>query len=241
MAERFSRKRISTVRELAIFDLDGTLVEIGIKKEDLEGLRFSWSEHLKARYGIHTSLRPILPELRRIAGTPEGKPAASEILTCLDQLEVNAPYRALGSIDNVLNVFRENFKKIVLISHNSYAFWSRLQHENSWPALIDIVLVRDFMEYLKPDVRVCGNLLEEVTEQRSDAECWIIGNSLHDWELGANIRTAYPMMRMRRFLVTPGMTQPSVERNQSDAQVAGIDCLIEFASGTDDHAVSFTA
>lgn len=229
------------MRELAIFDLDGTLLEIRIDKEDLENLRSSWSKHLRTRHGITTNLTPILPELRRIAATSEGKTVASEILMCLDQLEVNAPYGSLGHIDNVINVFRENFKKIVLISHNSYAFWGRLQHENIWPALFDVVLVRDFMEYLKPDIRVCASLLEEVAKQRSDAECWIIGNSLHDWELGANIRAAYPMMRMRRFMVAPGITQPSPDRNPSDAKVEGIDCLIEFVLGTDDHAISFTA
>jgi phosphoglycolate phosphatase-like HAD superfamily hydrolase len=229
------------VRDLAIFDLDGTLIEIRINKEDLDSLRSSWSKHLSTRYGITTNLQPILPELRRIAESFEGKSVASEILRCLDQLEVNAPYRSLGDIDNVMNVFRKNFNKIVLISHNSYAMWDRLQHEHSWTTFFDMVLIRDFMEYLKPDIRVCGSLLEEVAKHRTDAECWMIGNSVHDWELGANIRVAYPMMRMRRFMVTPGITQPNPDRNQSDAHVQGVDGLIEFVLGTDDHPISVTA
>jgi FMN phosphatase YigB (HAD superfamily) len=219
------------VRELAIFDLDGTLVEILINKQEYEESRLCWAKCINDKYGIDTPLKPILVELKRLAAIPGGKEAACDVLTWLDQLEVNAQYRCLGDVEYVIREFRKNFRKLVLVSHNGLPFWHRLVQDKSWAAAFDVVRVRDLMDYLKPDVRVCADVLDETVAQTPNSECWVIGDSSLDWELGANIRKSYPTMTVRRFMITTGLKQTLVgtkDTSQLDCEVGSTEWLLGF-------------
>ena len=190
------------MKELVIFDLDGTLVDLKIDKDEFEACRSSWAAYLSSR-GLPTTLRPLLPELRRLARTPLGRTMRADILRSFDALELACRYGCLGNLDALLHTCRSKFRTLVLVTHNSSALWERLAREHTWPHLFDRVITRDEMTFFKPDPRVCEPVLRDLPPSSSPAECWVIGNSEADRGLGINLSRAYPHLVVRTIMVEP--------------------------------------
>jgi FMN phosphatase YigB (HAD superfamily) len=123
------------------------------------------------------------------------------ILKSFDALELACRYCWLGELDRVVSEFHSEFKKLVLVTHNGSRLWERLRKENHWPNLFDVVLTRNDMSFFKPDPRACGRVLEEFAQVADGGECWVIGNSKADRELGINLRRKYANLVVRTVRV----------------------------------------
>jgi phosphoglycolate phosphatase-like HAD superfamily hydrolase len=214
----------NAVNEIAIFDLDGTLIDLQIDAEEFERRRSEWAFYLTS-HGVCTTLKPLLPELKRISQTTLGKMIKADILKTFDDMELACRYNPLGTLDTVLDAAKSKFRKLVMVTHNSSALWSRLTQENQWTRLIDTVITRDDMTFFKPDPRVCESVFESFTPGTGYGECWVIGDSDADRSLGSNLREKYSNLIVRTFLVRrPGMT--SVQKDdQLDMDIQSVDSL----------------
>ncbi len=212
------------MKEIAVFDLDGTLIGLGIDRRNYERRRSFWAAYLTTR-GVPTTLKPIWPELQRISHTPLGSTIRADILKDLDELEVTGQYSCLGRIRAVLSAARSHFRKLVLVTHNGLAFWNRLAHEHSWPHLFDMVFTRDDMFFFKPDLQACEKLLPEFAALPQGSECWVIGNDRVDRGLGINLRQTYSHLTVRTFLIDPSCQAGTRSTQQLDVDVRSIDVL----------------
>lgn len=214
------------MRAMAIFDLDGTLIDLRIDRDDFEKCRSFWASYLTS-HGVPTTLKPIWPELQRITHTPIGSAIRADILKSLDELELEGRYGCLGKIDVVLSTAKVMFRKLVLVTHNGKAFWERLAHENTWPHLFDVVITRDDMAHFKPDPRACEPVLRDLATSSSSSECWVVGNADVDRGLGRNLRRRYPRLVVRTFLIDPMCTAETRVTNELDVDITSVDALLE--------------
>jgi FMN phosphatase YigB (HAD superfamily) len=219
------------MKEIACFDLDGTLVELKIDKDEFEACRSSWAAYLSS-CGLPTTLRPLLPELRRLARTPLGCTMKADILRSFDQLELACRYCCLGNLDALLHTCRSRFRRLVLVTHNSTAFWTRLTREHSWPHLFDRVITRDQMTFFKPDARVCESVFQDLTPSSSPGECWVIGNSEADRGLGINLSRAYPHLVVRTIMVDPASASGPVSMEPLHIKVNHVDRVLDLLQET---------
>lgn len=213
-------------KEIALFDLDGTLVDLRIDADEFEARRAFWASYLTSR-GVPTTLRPLLPEVHRIAHTPLGSTVKGEILRSFDALELACQYACLGQLEMILHTFRAQFRTLVLVTHNSTAFWQRLAREHSWPQLFDIAITRDAMTFFKPDPRACAWVFQELTPSSRASECWVIGNTAADRGLGLKLRRAYPHLVIRTILINPACTAATILPQQLDVDVTSIDAVLD--------------
>ena len=214
------------MNELAIFDLDGTLIDLKINTDDYERRRSSWASYLTSR-GIPTTLKPLLPELQRISQTSLGSSLRLDILKSFDEIELACRYCSLCRIDAVLGTFKLKFRKLVLVTHNGLALWARLAQENTWTRLIDIVITRDEMSFFKPDPRVCEAIFKGLTPDLGYGECWVIGNSEADLGLGFNLRRRYSNLVVRTFMINPRCAVGPRLTDQPDVDIRSVDSLLE--------------
>lgn len=210
------------MKEMIIFDLDGTLVDLCIDRDDFETCRSFWASHLTER-GVPTTLKPIWPELQRVSRTPVGQAIRLDILRSLDRLELEGCYDCLGRIDAVLDAAKAQCKKLVLVTHNGRAFWEHLAHEQLWSDRFDVVITRDDMACFKPDPLACEAVLQDLAMSPDASECWVIGNADVDRGLGINLRQRYPHLVVRTFLVDPTCAEKTSAMNELDIDVPSID------------------
>lgn len=213
------------MNELAIFDLDGTLIDLKIDTDDFERCRSSWASFLTS-HGLPTTLKPLLPELQRISQTSLGSRMRADILHSFDDIELACRYHSLCRIEAVFGAFKLKFRKLALVTHNSLALWVRLTQENTWPRLIDMVITRDDMNFFKPDPRVCEAVFKGLTPHFGDGECWVVGNSEADRGLGLNLRRKYSNLVVRTFMINPTGTAGTRLTDQLDVDVASVDSLL---------------
>jgi FMN phosphatase YigB (HAD superfamily) len=213
------------MNEVAVFDLDGTLIDLQIDPNDFERHRSFWASYLTAR-GIPTTLKPLLPELKRISQTSLGSSLKADILSTFDDIELACHYRSLGRIETVLSAVKSRFRKLVLVSHNSSALWSRLTQENAWTRLVDTVITRDQMDFFKPDPRVCESVFTGLAPNLEYGECWVIGNSNVDRELGVNLRQEYSNLIVRTVRVDPSCNVDVRGLSQLDADINSVNGLL---------------
>jgi FMN phosphatase YigB (HAD superfamily) len=213
------------MNEVAIFDLDGTLIDLKIDPDDFERCRSSWAYYLTFR-GVPTTLKPLLPELQRISQTSLGSQLRVDILKSFDEIELACRYGSLCRIETVLDTFKLKFRKLALVTHNSLAFWLRLDHENTWTRLIDMVITRDDMNFFKPDPRVCEAAFKGLPANLGDGECWIVGNSEVDRGLGLNLRRKYSNLVVRTFMINPTCNKATSLTDQLDVDIESADSLL---------------
>ena len=213
------------MNEVAIFDLDGTLIDLGIDTDDFERCRSSWASYLTFR-GVPTTLKPLLPELQRISQTSLGSSLRVDILKSFDEIEVVCRYGSLCRIEAVLGTFKLKFRKLALVTHNSLALWVRLTRENTWTRLIDMVITRDDMNFFKPDPRVCEAVFKGLSPDFSYGECWVVGNSEADRGLGLNLRRKYSNLIVRTFMIDPTCTAGTRLTDQLDVDIESVDSLL---------------
>jgi FMN phosphatase YigB (HAD superfamily) len=214
------------MKEIAIFDLDGTLMDLTIDRGDFETCRASWASYLTAR-GVPTTLKPIWPELQKVIHTPLGRSIQADILKSLDELELAGRYGCLGRVEAVLRTVKATFKKLVLVTHNGLAFWERLTREHLWPHLFDVVITRDDMAWFKPDLQACESVLRDFAASPSFSECWVVGNSDVDRGLGLNLRRRYTRLVVRTFMIDPACTVETSLQNPLDIDITSVDALLE--------------
>jgi FMN phosphatase YigB (HAD superfamily) len=212
------------MHEIAIFDLDGTLIDLEIDTTEFERHRSSWARYLTSR-GIATNLKPLLPELQRVSQIPLGRTIKADILRTFDDIERTCPYRPLGRIDAVLSTFKANFRRLVIVTHNSLALWIRLTQENTWTRLVDQVITRDEMNFFKPDPRVCESVFNRYVPSMRGGECWVIGNSEADRGLGLNLRRIYSNRAVRIFIINP-TSRGETRVTGLDMELASVDSLL---------------
>ena len=213
------------MNEVAIFDLDGTLIDLKIDTDDFERCRSSWASYLTLR-GVPTTLKPLLPELQRISQTSLGSRLRGDILKSFDEMELACRYSSLCRIEAVLDTFRLKFRKLSLVTHNSLAFWLRLTQENTWTRLIDMVITRDDMSFFKPDPRVCEAAFKGSIPNFGDGECWVVGNSEADRGLGLNLRRKYLNLVVRTFMINPTCRVATRLTDQLDVDIESVDSLL---------------
>jgi FMN phosphatase YigB (HAD superfamily) len=213
------------MNEVAIFDLDGTLIDLKIDTDDFERCRSSWASYLTFR-GVPTTLKPLLPELQRISQTSLGSRLRIDILKSFDEIELPCRYGSLCRIEAVLGTFKLKFRKLLLVTHNGLALWERLTQENTWPRLIDMVITRDDMSFFKPDPRVCEAAFKGLTPNFGNGECWVVGNSEADRGLGVNLRRKYSNLVVRTFIINPTCTAGTRLTDQLDVDVQSVDSLL---------------
>lgn len=213
------------MKEIAILDLDGTLVDLKIDEDEFEKCRSYWASYLSRR-GIATELKPLLPELRRIALTANGGAVKGAIQKSFDELELACEYICLGDLDRLVSAFHSEFKSLVLVTHNGSALWGRLGQENSWPHMFDVVITRNDMSFFKPDPRACACILQELARAPDGHECWVIGNSNVDRELGINLRREYSHLIIRTVRVNPSCAMDVRHLNQLDVDINSVDRLL---------------
>jgi FMN phosphatase YigB (HAD superfamily) len=213
------------MNEVAIFDLDGTLIDLKIDTDDFERCRSSWASYLTFR-GVPTTLKPLLPELQRISQTSLGSSIRTDILKSFDEIELVCRYGSLCRIDAVLGTFKLKFRKLALVTHNSLALWLRLTRENTWARLIDMVITRDDMNFFKPDPRACEAVFKGLSPDFGYGECWVVGNSEADRGLGLNLRRRYSNLVVRTFMINPTCTRGTRLSDQLDVDVASADSLL---------------
>jgi FMN phosphatase YigB (HAD superfamily) len=220
------------MNEVAIFDLDGTLIDLKIDREEFERRRSFWASYLTSR-GVPTTLKPLLPELQRISQTSlGGSNIKADVLNSFDEIELGCRYCPLGRIEIVLGTFRYRFRKLVIVTHNGSALWVRLTHENTWTRLIDMVITRDDTEFFKPDPRICEAVFKDVTPNLEYAECWVVGNSESDRGLGLNLRQKYSNVVVRTFMINPTCTAAGRLTDQLDVDVESVDSLLNLMDVT---------
>lgn len=217
---------VARLKEFALFDLDGTLVDLKIDPDEFERLRSFWASYLTS-VGVPTTLRPLLPELRRIAQTPLESGIKQHILRSFDDLELACEYCCLGKLETILNACRSQFRKLALVTHNSSAFWNRLAREHTWPHLFDAVTTRNDMTFFKPDPRVCESVFRELTPIYGSAECWVIGNSEADRDLGLNLRQEYPSMTVRTIMVGSTSAARTLLPGEPEVSLKSVDGLLD--------------
>jgi FMN phosphatase YigB (HAD superfamily) len=213
------------MNEVAIFDLDGTLIDLRIDTDDFERCRSSWASYLTFR-GVPTTLKPLLPELQRISQTSLGSSLRVDILKSFDEIELVCRYCSLCRIEAVLATFKLKFRKVALVTHNSLALWVRLTQENTWTRLIDMVITRDDMNFFKPDPRVCEAVFKSLTPHFGYGECWVVGNSEADRGLGLNLRRKYSNLTVRTFMINPTCSAGTRLTDQLDVDVESVDSLL---------------
>ena len=213
------------MNDIAIFDLDGTLIDLKIDRNDFERCRSYWASYLTSR-GISTTLEPLLPELKRISQTSLGSGLKANIIRTFDDIELACTYRLLGRIDALLSTVKLKFRKLVLVTHNSSALWARLTRENVWTRLMDTVITRDDTNFFKPDPRVCEAVFRDLTPNFGCGEFWVVGNSEADRGLGLNLRRNYSDRVVRTFMINPTCSGETRLTDQLDVDVASVDSLL---------------
>ncbi|MGH7824304.1 MAG: HAD family hydrolase [Candidatus Binatia bacterium] len=213
------------MKDIALFDLDGTLVDLKIDANEFEWQRCFWASYLKS-VGVSTTLRPLLPELRRIAHTPLGRGIKGHILRSFDELELAAEYCCLGDLEMILQECRSRFRKLAVVTHNSGALWKRLASEQGWPGLFDAVITRDDMSFFKPDSRTCDPLFRELTPMGCSLECWVIGNSDADRDLGLNLHREHPSVVVRTVMIEPTANGNSQAANGTEFSIKSVGDLL---------------
>jgi FMN phosphatase YigB (HAD superfamily) len=121
---------------------------------------------------------------------------------------------------------------LVLVTHNSTAFWARLTREHSWPHLFDRVITRDQMTFFKPDARVCESVFQDLTPSSSPGECWVIGNSEADRGLGINLSRAYPHLVVQTIIVDPASASGPVSMEPLHIKVNHVDRVLDLLQET---------
>jgi FMN phosphatase YigB (HAD superfamily) len=213
------------MNEVAIFDLDGTLIDLRIDTDDFERCRSSWAFYL-ASHGIATTLKPLLPELQRISQTSLGSRIRADILKSFDEIELACCYHPLCRAEAIFNTFKFKFRKLVLVTHNGAALWMRLTQENAWARLIDKVITRDDTNFFKPDPRICEAVFADLAPNLGCGECWVVGNSEADRGLGLNLRRKYSNLVVRTFMINPTCTAGPRLTDQLDVDIASVDSLL---------------
>jgi FMN phosphatase YigB (HAD superfamily) len=213
------------MKETAIFDLDGTLIDLKIDRDEFERCRSFWASYLTS-HGVATTLKPLLPELQRVSQTSLGISIRTGILKNIDEIELACRYCSLCRIEAVLSAFKLQFRKLLLITHNGFALWERLTQENTWPRLIDMVITRDDMSFFKPDPRVCEAAFKGSIPNFGDGECWVVGNSEADRGLGLNLRRKYSNMVVRTFMINPTRRVATRLTDQLDLDIESVDSLL---------------
>jgi FMN phosphatase YigB (HAD superfamily) len=213
------------MNEVAIFDLDGTLIDLRIDTDDFERCRSSWAFYL-ASHGVTTTLKPLLPELQRISQTSLGSRIRADILKSFDEIELACRYRPLCRAEAIFSTLKCKFRKLVLVTHNGSALWMRLTHENTWTRLLDMVITRDDTNFFKPDPRVCEAVFKDLTPNFGCGEFWVVGNSEADRGLGLNLRQNYSDRVVRTFMINPTCTAGTRLTDQLDVDVASVDSLL---------------
>jgi len=213
------------MKEIALFDLDGTLVDLKIDKADFEKCRSYWASYV-ARFGVTTELKPLLPELSRISRTPNGVPLKEAIQKSFDDLELACDYSCLGDLDAIVSEAHLQFRRLVLVTHNGSALWERLGQEHCWPHMFDVVVTRNDMSFFKPDPRACAAVLQELARMRDGNECWVIGNSSVDRELGINLRREYSNLVVRTIRVEPTCAVHLSQTDQLDVDINSVNQLL---------------
>lgn len=212
------------MNEVAIFDLDGTLIDLQIDRDEFERCRSSWASYLTSQ-GVCTTLKPLLPELQRISQTPLGSSIRSDILSSFDEIELACRYCCLGKVETVVDACRSKFRKLALVTHNSSRLWRRLAREHSWPHFFDAVITRDDANFFKPDPRVCEPVFQGLTPN-GNGQCWVVGNSEADRELGLNLRRKYSNLVVRTFMINPMSVAEARLTDQLDVDVKSVDSLL---------------
>jgi FMN phosphatase YigB (HAD superfamily) len=212
------------MNELAIFDLDGTLIDLKIDADDFERHRSFWASYLTS-CGIPTTLKPLLPELNRISQTALGASIKGDILKTFDDVELACGYCSLGRIDAVLGALKSQFRKLVLVTHNGSALWMRLTHEKTWTRLLDRVITRDDMNFFKPDPRVCESVFQDLAPNLAYGECWVIGDSDADRGLGLNLRQKYSNLVVRTFIIHQPCAVSIEQKDPLDIEIESVDSL----------------
>jgi FMN phosphatase YigB (HAD superfamily) len=211
--------------EVAIFDLDGTLIDLRIDTDDFERCRSSWASYLTF-HGVPTTLKPLLPELQRISQTSLGSSIRTDILKSFDEIELACRYCSLCRVEAVLGTFKLKFRKLALVTHNSLALWVRLTQENTWPRLIDTVITRDDTNFFKPDPRVCEAVFKGLTPHFGYGECWVVGNSEADRGLALNLRRRYSNLLVRSFMINPWCAAGTKLTDELDVDIESVDSLL---------------
>jgi FMN phosphatase YigB (HAD superfamily) len=219
------------MQDIVIFDLDGTLVDLRIDSDAFEARRAFWASYLSSR-GVPTTLRPLLPELQRVAHTPLGSTVRADILQSFDALELACGYRCLGDLEAILSTLQSTFRTLVLVTHNSLACWERLARENTWPHLFDVVITRDHMTFFKPDPRACASVFQALTLRSCSAECWVVGNSEADRGLGINLRRAYPHLVVRTIMIDPTCAPGTIVPHELDVSLKSVDSVLDLWTST---------
>jgi FMN phosphatase YigB (HAD superfamily) len=213
------------MNEVAIFDLDGTLIDLKIDTDDFEKCRSSWASYLTS-HGVVTTLKPLLPELQRISQNLVGSRIRADILKSFDEIELACRYHPLCRVEAVFGTLKLKFRKLVVVTHNGSALWMRLTQENAWTRLIDRVITRDDTNFFKPDARICEAVFADLTPDSSYGECWVVGNSEADRGLGLNLRRKYSNLVVRTFMINPTCAAGTKPSDQLDVDIESADSLL---------------
>jgi phosphoglycolate phosphatase-like HAD superfamily hydrolase len=158
-----------------MFDLDGTLGSFPI---DYESMR----SELRALFSTDSELRPLIPEVRRLAdGDSE---VFGKAFSIIDRYEL-ASLEKSKKLDKVVKLYEEvceSPKKVAIVTRNGGEMAEEFLKKEGLP-LPDLICSRDDVENLKPHPEQMDFIKRRL---KVTGRIVLVGDSRHDKELAEN-------------------------------------------------------
>lgn len=172
-----------------IFDFDGTLVKLDT---DVERIRSRLTDYLKT-FGVDFYIRPIFPKIDRALEKLKEKHSGEKIaeikrgaysIIAEEEEKAARTAKVVGQALPTLNSLREKGLRLAIVSVNSEKVIKGILNKFHFP-LIDFIVGREALPYLKPDIRVGEWMLKKLTV-RAD-EVLFVGDTDYDIEMAEKL------------------------------------------------------
>jgi phosphoglycolate phosphatase-like HAD superfamily hydrolase len=161
--------------ECVMFDLDGTLAEFPI---DYESMR----SELRSLFSTDAELRPLIPEVKRLAGNDSK--ALEKAFSIIDKYELASLDKG-QVLDNAAKLYVDSCegpKKVAIVTRNGRKMVEEFLEREGLP-IPDIICSRDDVENLKPHPEQVDFIKRRL---KVTGRMVLVGDSRHDRELAEN-------------------------------------------------------
>ncbi|MCP2258122.1 phosphoglycolate phosphatase [Streptoalloteichus tenebrarius] len=205
----------------ALFDLDGTLVDLAAPRDDLEALR-AGLRALAEREGVPLDHFGIFPMYRALSVAGRGVAEARELIDSYEVRWARATARALTS-DDALGRLLASGAPVALVTSNGRACVRALREAGLLPGAFPVEITRDECGLLKPDPEPVRRAVTALGDVADGDELPFVGDSKADREAVAAYARVWgrPPVRFVPVREGTGAVEPARSIDAVLADLAG--------------------